>query len=399
MSLEKNNHQEIKKDEKNVSSLQMPKKSIILDKKNHENNLIFYAASCEADPIDCKDDYDYINNPNPKKQSLDGFEDDFTNIVDYIVRTTRRIWKEKSIGLIYKCYSHGSIIHSGLSTIQGVNSVISSTLQTLHAFPDRNGYDWSVIWSGNDKDGFYTSHRGVTVATNLGDSNFGPATGRKVRFRTTADCMIHSQKIYEEWLIRDNLFLVQQLGFDPVTIAKKLAKKLKTTNPTINFGHSETAEAGLPPKVYTAKHNEFEIGDFILEMFNKVWEWRLFNHVKDFYAENAVIHYICNKELVGYEQIQGQLISLMASFPNAKVAIDRITCNKRESDNEWDVAVRWRLRGLHEGIGFFGLPSNKPVEFCSINHYKIRNEKIVEEWFLFDGIEVLRQIVDVEEDN
>lgn len=356
------------------------------------NNLVYYADSNEVNMIDSKDNYDYLNikDSDVKKQSMEGFGD-YNNIVDYIVKITRQIWKEKDIGLIYDTYSAGVQVHKGRINSHGVNEVISGTLQTLHAFPDRKGIGWSVIWSGNDKDGFFTSHRGRSLATNLGDGVYGPATGKKVMLRTTADCLILNNKIYEEWLVMDTFHLVQQLGLDPIEVAKSTAKKTEKLAPPLQFGNPETAEADLPPKLYVRKSEEFEIGDFILELFNKVWQRRSINYVKEFYEENAVVHFICNKDLVGSAEIQGMFISLFASVPNAKVIIDRVTCNKRDN-GEWDVAVRWRAQGLHEGTGYFGSPSGKAIEISGINHLKVKNEKVVEEWLLFDGIEVLRQI-------
>ncbi|MFC7393630.1 ester cyclase [Scopulibacillus cellulosilyticus] len=363
------------------------------NKATFKSNIVFYADSKEVNSIDNKDDQDYLNisDSEKKKQSMKGFGD-YNNIVDYIVKITRQIWKEKDIGLIYDTYSTGVQAHKGLINSHGVNEVISGTLQTLHAFPDRKGLGWSVIWSGNDKDGFFTSHRGRSVATNTGDSLYGPATGKKVMFRTTADCLIHENKIYEEWLVMDTYHLVQQLGYDPVEVAKKLAKSTQKLAPNLHFGNPETAEAGLPPQIYVPKSSEFEIGDFILEMFNKIWQRRSFNYVRKFYEENAVVHYVCNKDLVGSNEIQGMFISLFASVPNGKVLIDRVTCNKKDSEQDWDVAVRWRIQGMHEGQGYFGKASGKPIEISGINHLRIRNEKVVEEWLLFDGLEVLRQI-------
>ena len=38
--------------------------------------------------------------------SMKGFETQYKNIVDYIVRITHRIWEEKDIGYIYDTYAH-----------------------------------------------------------------------------------------------------------------------------------------------------------------------------------------------------------------------------------------------------------------------------------------------------
>jgi predicted ester cyclase len=330
-----------------------------------------------------------------RKQSMQGFDEDYSDIVDYILKITHRIWEEKGIGLIYRYYHNESKVHSPILTNTGINSVISGTLQTLHSFPDRRLIAENVIWSGNDQAGFFSSHRILSTGTNMEDSCFGPANGRKVVYRTIADCCIFANRIHEEWLVRDNLYLVKQLGFDPVEVAKKLAMKGREKAPAFqsNFGVGENMEGQYMPNVFmTKKDDKFEIGEFILEMYNKVWEWRLFNYVKDFYADNATVHFICNRDLVGHNQIQGMLISLFASFPNARFVIDRVTCNQRNSEDDWDVAVRWRLYGLNEGIGYFGYPSGKPVEIVGITHFRVYKEKIIEEWMVFDGLDVLRQI-------
>lgn len=360
---------------------------------NPSNRKVNYGNSQEVNKLGFSDYNDFLKN-GERKQSMNGFDPQYLDIVDYILKITHQIWEERGIGVIYKTYHNDVTMHCGSFNIQGINSVISNTLQTLHAFPDRRLIGENVVWSGNDKEGFYSSHRIISTATNLGDSSFGSATGKKVSFRTTVDCAIHSNRIYEEWLVRDNLYIVQQLGFDAHEIAKSLAKNSigKASALQLSYGLSETMNGQLLPDVYESKSSQFEIGDFIFEMYNKVWEWRLFNHVKDFYTENAVVHYICDKDLVGYNQIQGMFVSLFASFPNAKILIDRVTCNQRDNKNDWDVSVRWRLQGIHEGLGYFGKPSQAPVEILGINQLRVQNQKIVEEWFMFDGLDVLKQI-------
>ena len=61
----------------------------------------------------------------------------------------------------------------------GVEWVVNGTLNSLHAFPDGTHIADDVIWAGNDKEGFVTSHRYVGTAHHLGAWRYGPATGRK----------------------------------------------------------------------------------------------------------------------------------------------------------------------------------------------------------------------------
>jgi hypothetical protein len=71
-----------------------------------KSSIVFYADSKDVNMIDAMDDEGYlaIDEKNYTKQSMDGFGD-YDNIVDYIVKITRQIWKEKDIGLIYDTYS------------------------------------------------------------------------------------------------------------------------------------------------------------------------------------------------------------------------------------------------------------------------------------------------------
>ena len=71
------------------------------------SSVLHYADCSEVNMIDSMDDEGYINiDPSKmKKQSMEGFGD-YQNIVDYIVKITRQIWKEKDIGLIYDTYSY-----------------------------------------------------------------------------------------------------------------------------------------------------------------------------------------------------------------------------------------------------------------------------------------------------
>ena len=369
----------------------------LLDKKipvqGPYHQKVYYGDSREVNRLGYTDYNEFVKNTE-RKQSMTGFDNEYLDIVDYIIKCTHRIWEEKGFGLIYTHYHNDSIVYSGTSKSYGMNQVVASSIQMQHAFPDRKIIGENVIWSGNDQEGFYTSHRSLSYGTNLGDTIFGPATGKKAAFRVIADCVVHSNRIIEEWLVRDYLAIVKQLGFNPVQVAQNLARKTKSKSPALQsrFGAGDPMQGQLSPKVYSRKSDYFEIGDFILDMYNKVWECRLFNHVADFYADHAVVHYICDQTLIGFNQIQGMIVSLISSFPCAKFIVERVTCNQGVSENEWDVAVRWRLQGLHEGIGTFGKPSGKPVDILGASHLKVCNEKITEEWIVFDGIDVLRQI-------
>ena len=155
-------------------------------------------------------DIEQIVDPQSRKQSMAGFDEEFTDIVDYILRITDRIWKEKNIGSIARYYATDSVIHTLAGPVHGSETVINNTIQTLAAFPDRLLNAENVIWSGNDQEGFYTSHRIISPdMTNLGHSEFGPPTGKRATVRTLVDCLVKDNQVYEECarLLRPALLL------------------------------------------------------------------------------------------------------------------------------------------------------------------------------------------------
>ncbi len=351
----------------------------------------FYGNSDEVTPVGVYD-YNDFSVQTKREQKMPGFDPKYRDFVDYIMRITHEIWEEKGIGVIYDTYHNNITMHCGSSNLVGIKDVISNTLQTLHAFPDRRLIGQNVIWSDYGAEGFLSSHRILSTATNLGDSNFGPATGKKINFRTTVDCATTNNRIHEEWLVRDNLWIVTQLGIDPHELAKKMAKAAAAKTPKLqtSYGLCESMEGQYMPELYQAKDNS--VGEMILEMASHVYSYKYINEVKKYYHDNAVVHFICDKDLNGYDEIQGMIVSLLASVPNGSFEVERVTCNKRVGENGYDVAMRWRLRGVNEGIGFFGQPSGKPVEIMGINHLTVINGKIKEEWVTFDGLDVLRQM-------
>ncbi|RME81597.1 MAG: hypothetical protein D6775_13205, partial [Caldilineae bacterium] len=98
--------------------------------------------------------------PNRERhQSLRGFEEHYTDIVDYIIRATYRIWEKKGLGLIYDHYHHGVKVWTSDGLMAGREAVIAASVQMQAAFPDLRLYGDEVIWSGDDDVGFHSSHR------------------------------------------------------------------------------------------------------------------------------------------------------------------------------------------------------------------------------------------------
>ena len=67
----------------------------------------------------------------PRAQSLDGFDEEYTDIVDYIVRCTHRIWDEKNPGLIYTHYADNAVVYISLATTHTPEEEVRATIQRI----------------------------------------------------------------------------------------------------------------------------------------------------------------------------------------------------------------------------------------------------------------------------
>ncbi|NIB40347.1 ester cyclase [Pseudomaricurvus alkylphenolicus] len=334
--------------------------------------------------------------PGPgRRQSMQGFDDEFVDIVDYILRITHRIWEEKNVGLVYDYYSHNCPIHTLAGESYGAEAAVQGTIKSLNAFPDRILYGDNVVWGGNDKEAFYSSHRITSTVTNTGDSEFGSATGKKATFVTIADCVVKENRIVEEWLMRDNLSVALQLGFNPHDVARAQAEADRQKSEHFHdwrLGEMDRVLAQTAPKAVAIPDNPAADPQVYAEaVMQEIWNRRMFGKVRDVYAHNAVYNGPSGRHLQGHGEIIGNVVNLLAALPDARMSVDHV-CAIPCGDGGTDIAVRWTLAGNHEGGGLYGAPTGRRIMILGSSHWRIFDGKIQEEWTVFDELAVLRQI-------
>ncbi len=327
--------------------------------------------------------------PDPeKRQSMRGFDEKFVDIVDYIVRITHEIWEEKSIGRIYDTYAHNVLIHTTDGQTYGRDKVIADSIKTMAAFPDVRLYADDVIWCGNDQDGFHSSHRIIWVAHNTGYSIYGPPTGRRVVRQGIAHCFVKENRVVEEWICRDELALIRQLGFDEHELARKLAVS-DAVKPSgeVERLQGQAPPVDLPPRTSTG----FDVEDFVRRSMHEIWNWRLFSKVDEYYVHNYLCNTSTNRTLYGLGDFKAYILSLLAAFPDAAMNVDHICWLGNEADG-YRVATRWTLQGSHQGPGVYGEPTGKRIRLMGITHQHIQAGKFVREWTAFDEFALLKQL-------
>lgn len=346
--------------------------------------------------VERRDYVDLAPTKRERVQSMEGFDDIYTDIVDYIVRCTHLIWDERDVGLIYSHYTHNCVLYGTMGTMYDRETVVRDTIQRLVTLPERRGMATQVLWKGDDKKGFYTSHLVTGSGRHTQSGQFGPATGRTFVSRTIADCMIYRNRIYREWVVADNMAIIKQLGLDPHVFASDAAKVLFDKGiKAIDIGESQRLVGQLPPEAEadtSIASNEIETET--LKWLHDVFNRRMFGGIKKVYAVNAQYHGPNMVELYGPAAVLHQHLGLVGSIPDA-IYLPQHICSNPCEEGGIKVAVRWIIEGHHLGYGVLselGKPTGHRLQVMGMTHFHYKNGKIVDEWNVYDEMSLLMQI-------
>ena len=327
----------------------------------------------------------------PRRQALDGFEPIYSDIVDYIVRCTHRIWEEKNIGLCRTHYADSCLMHTLNGPYQGLDGVVQGTVNALAAYADRIIVGEDVIWSEDAPGTFLSSHRITSRSTHLGvDAMFGEPALRINCATTIADCLVRENLIIEEWLARDNARAAYQMGVDPWDIAAaQLAEDLEGDPARHGWRRQWIEDIRSDPGVMPPKdHPAFVPADALVTAFNE----DLYGRAAEAFSPAVEVRWPTGRLGVGRGYWTACLMQLRAMLHGARFRIDHWAARPLPH-GDIAVALRWVLIGSHNGHGVWGAPTGRDILVMGMSHYRLRAGVIVEDFTVFDELAVLRQVV------
>ena len=343
--------------------------------------------------VERRDFTDLVPTDRPQVQSLRGFDPIYTDIVDYIVRCTHRIWDERDIGLIYSHYTHNPDVYYNLGSIHDREAIVRDTIQRLVSFPERRGMATQVIWRGDDVAGFYTSHLVTGSGRHTQHGHLGAPTGRPFTSRTIADCMILNNRIYREWIVSDTMAQIRQLGLDPNPIAEKMARDMHAKgHATLDIAENRRLLGQYPPESapdLSIAHSESEAE--ILRWLHEAYNKRMLGVIARVYAPTVMYHGPNMRELYGQAAVLAQTLKLIGTLPDCAFLPQHICSVPCEEGGE-KIAVRWVLEGHHLGWGLLGEPTGHRVLLMGVSHYHVVGGLIVEQWEVYDEMAMLAQL-------
>ena len=321
-----------------------------------------------------------------RTQPMAGFEDDFTDIVDYIIRITEQIWVKRAVGRIYNTYAPNCTIYTTNGIVRSVEEVIASTTIGIQSTPDAESHHLNVAWSGDEDVGFYTSHLGYARSTNTGASLYGAPTGKRLGRFFVADCISRANLIHTEWLVRDNGASVRQMGLDMHETARRLAEMPLAESAMLAV--PTRLEGQVPREAYAGPTDTIE--GWVAHHFSQIWNRRSFDHIGFHYHPSVIAHWAGGRVAHGARNLGALILGLLASLPDATMRVEHVSWSD-ETDGVI-VAVRWMLEGTTRSGGLLGdVPAGRPVGVMGMSHLRFSGIYVVEEWTVFDEVAVIAQ--------
>ncbi len=312
------------------------------------------------------------------------------DIVDFILGITFEIWEGGGVELIHQYYAKDAVIYGLDGITRGASAVVDATRATLAAFPDRLLLAENVIWSGNRDDGYYTSHRLLSLATNQGPTPYGPATGTRIRMTNIADCVVEDAVIVREWLVRDNMTLATQLGADAVAAARGMAeRRSEALADWIRSEFDRVQNVDAPDDVARPVRPRDDPSAFAWRVLASCWngERSVFDTT---HAPYSVLHRSPLRHYSGRGDVYDYYQNLKRVLGDVRFSVDHVA-SQPFAQNGVDIAVRWTAAGSHDGEVMGVAPTGKPMFILGITHWRCIADRIATEMTIFDDLAVLSQ--------
>jgi predicted ester cyclase len=296
---------------------------------------------------------------------------------DFIREVTDLIWVDRAIGHIRENYEPDSIVHGSFGTSVGRDEVIEGSLMRIATTPDRVGQAEDVVWEARGDDAFLSSHLVLSVDQ-----------GTDFISRTIANCLYRRGRMVEEWVVRDYLAIVQQLGQDPDEVARSkgfLAYSGSMTGPAPT-NVLAVGDSGPRPDEHRAE------AEMVLEFIERVWNGRDLNAVDRFWVRDLTLHTVGYRTWVRPEGYRRALLTMIRPFPGGRFEVRDVATNYDVRYAGLRVAVTWVFRGDYYGTPDFGPLTNSPVEVLGVSQFLVQNGRLVREIRVYDEIAIRTQI-------
>ncbi len=328
------------------------------------------------------------------RQPMAGFDPEYHNIIDYIVRITYRIWETpaREVAYIGDCYSDDSLVYDDYGLQIGNTKIIADTHHTTGAFPDIILEAEEIIWAGDAQVGFHTSHLTRIMGTNTAPSRYGAATGREINVLVIANCVAKGNDIFLEHVLYNTSAMLQQLGIDLWEEAERLA-----SDPPAGWPRSETLwndlRAAVRPDMPMSVGEPitgFDPDAFARAVHDSIWNGDG-EAISQSYAPDLPFEGTTERKFSGPEKYRAYVADIRKAFPDLTLQVDEVYWMGNDADG-YLISTRWSADGTHLGGTAYRTPTGQRCQIWGITQWHVKDGVIEQEWQLFNELDLMMQI-------
>ncbi len=322
-----------------------------------------------------------------------GFDPEYTSIEQYTLRSSRKIWQDKALGLIYTHYAHNVTVHRSDGETYGRDGALEHAVRTLAAIPDLRLEGDEVISSGDAQNGFLVSHLVTVCGHHFGYSRYGAPNENPLEYLQISMQFVRENRVVEEWVVTDEIAVIRQLGLDEVALAKSITlEELSRGCQAPVTGLSEIVRSsGQHHPAIQLEADPRNPDELPVLLYGLIWNARMLDQIKVLYAPSAEIVVPGNRKFKGHDDLTRHVLGWLAAFPDCAINLDQVIHNGNESDG-FLISARWTLQGTHLGSSAYGTPSGRRVRLIGISHFEVRDGQIQREHTVWDEFALLKQI-------
>jgi hypothetical protein len=318
---------------------------------------------------------------------MKGFDPRWKDLPDYILGITKEIWEDRNVHTLHGYYGKTMAKRSPDGVVVGAANVIAESLGAMALSPGIEILGEDVIWSGDEDQGFLSSHRSIIFCPHTVDGPLGKPTGKRLWQYCIADCACRDNVIYDEWLVHDTAAFVRQLGMEPKAYAEAAIMR---------EGGPDGCKKPLTPEtdaaaVYQGHGNKHPVGQRYAAILQRIMD-------ADFAVIQSEYDRACHLQLPGGVTDHGRpaadrfWLGLRAAFPTATFELHYMI-GRGDPGLCPRAALRWSLTGAHDGWGSFGPPSGAKVHMMGISLAECGPWGLRREYVLIDETAIWKQIV------
>ncbi len=282
-------------------------------------------------------------------------------------RFFEEMWDQRRLDLVDELITADMVGHAPTGEFTGYKGEMQTISGNLAAFPDLQITIDDIIAEGN-KVALRTSY----VGTHTGALGQIPPTGKPIKMTGNIIFRFEDGRVAEAWSFADMLGLMQQIGAASPPRPKPQDYAWSAPSPA-------TGAPGSP-----------EANQAIVRRFNdEVWNQRKLDALSELFAPDEIGHNPPIEYMYGpsnIEVLKQQITTFLTAYPDLHAVVDDMVA-------EGDLVMeRWTGSGTHLGE-LMGIPAaGRPVAYSGATLYRFADGKIVEMWWAWDTMGMLRQI-------